>query len=82
MRKFDVDRVRALFASRKLISSADALYEELHSCNTFLPLAPLIADLVKCYDVLCEVYGVENELCSRIGSVGRSPKPPRCKRGK
>lgn len=82
MQKFEVDRVRALFASRKLISSADALYEELHSCNTFLPLAPLIADLVKCYDVLCEVYGVENELRSRIGSVGRSPKPPRCKRGK
>lgn len=82
MQKFDVDRIRALFASGKLISSADALCEELHSCNTFLPLAPLIADLVKSYDVLCEVYGVENELRSRIGSVGRSPKPPRCKRGK
>ena len=82
MQKSDVDRVRALFASRKLISSADALCEELHSCNTFLPLAPLIADLVKSYDVLCEVYGMENELRSRIGSVGRSPKPPRCKRGK
>lgn len=62
MQKFDIDRVRALFASRKLISSVDALYEELHSCNTFLPLAPLIDDIVKCYDVLCEVYGVEDQL--------------------
>lgn len=69
MQKSDIDRVRALFASRKLISSADALCEELHSCNTFLPLASLIADLVKSYDVLCEVYGVENKLRSRIGDV-------------
>lgn len=82
MQKTDNNRVRALFASRKLVSSADALCAELHSCNTFLPLAPLIADLVESYDVLCEIYGVENELRSRIGSVGRSPKPPRCRRGK
>ena len=82
MQKSNIDHDRARLVSRMLVSSAEALCDELHSCNTFLPLSSLIAELVKCYDALCEVYGVENTLRSRIGSVGRSPKPPRCKRGK
>lgn len=60
---------RAMNAVNRLFSDVDALRDVVLYCSGPLPMSPILVDIVKCYDVLCDYFGLENDLRSRIGDL-------------
>lgn len=61
--------LRAMDAIDRLVSDVEALRDVARYCSEPRPMSPILADIVKCYDVLCDYFGLENDLRSRIGDV-------------
>lgn len=61
--------LRAMDTLDRLVSDVEALRDVVRYCSEPRPMSPILADIVKCYDVLCDYFGLENDLRSRIGDV-------------
>lgn len=59
--------LRAVDTLERLASNVEALRDVVRYCSEPRPMSPILADIVKCYDVLCDYFGLENDLRSRIG---------------
>ena len=66
---FSPKGLRAHNAVKRLVSDVEALRDVVQYCSGPLPMTLILVDIVKCYDVLCDYFGVENDLRSRIGDV-------------
>lgn len=82
MQKSEISERLFLDACARLVGSVGKLDFLVKNDPQWVVLAPYIDELVQAYLDCCRSTGWPCDLRSRIGDVGRSPKPPRRRRGK